>query len=114
MIAFPDRLSVSFDGAFVQDSPLSWIARNSSKPGRLSDKETWVLHASANWSSMNIESSQEEVTRQLLDDFWNETGMKSISPIMTMAHRWRYAAPERLIEDLCLYDQTNRIGACGA
>jgi tRNA(Arg) A34 adenosine deaminase TadA len=27
-------LAIDFDGAFVQNSPLSWIARDSSKPGR--------------------------------------------------------------------------------
>ncbi len=34
MLAFPQSLDVGFAGAFVHGSPLSWIARNSSKPGR--------------------------------------------------------------------------------
>jgi predicted NAD/FAD-dependent oxidoreductase len=47
LVRFPARIDVDYDGAFVQDSALSWIARNSSKPGRNSDLGTWMLHASA-------------------------------------------------------------------
>ncbi len=34
MLAFEESLGLGFDGAFVHESPLSWIARNNSKPGR--------------------------------------------------------------------------------
>ncbi len=34
MAHFERRLDLGYDGAFVTDSPLSWIARDSSKPGR--------------------------------------------------------------------------------
>ena len=45
MVVFEHSLDLCFDGAFVQDAPLSWVARNSSKVGRGSS-ECWVLHAS--------------------------------------------------------------------
>ena len=45
MVVFEHSLDLCFDGAFVQDAPLSWVARNSSKVGRGS-AECWVLHAS--------------------------------------------------------------------
>ena len=34
MLAFDHSLDLPFDGAFVHDSPLSWVARNDSKPQR--------------------------------------------------------------------------------
>ncbi len=37
MLAFEESLHLDFDGAFVHQSPLSWIARNSSKAGRDGD-----------------------------------------------------------------------------
>ena len=50
MLAFKQSLGLEFGGAFVHGSPLSWIARNSSKPGRDVEPETWVLHASSEWT----------------------------------------------------------------
>ena len=43
ILRFASRLPVDFDGAFVNDAPLSWIARNNSKPGR-GPSECWLLH----------------------------------------------------------------------
>jgi renalase len=36
LAAFERRSEVGWDGAFVHGSPLSWVARNSYKPGRIS------------------------------------------------------------------------------
>jgi renalase len=63
--------AVPFAGAFVgRDgsevrSPLSWIARDSSKPGR-PPGERWVLHASAAWSRAMFDAPAEEVTVAML------------------------------------------------
>ena len=40
MVAFEERLPLEVDGAFVRRSPLSWIARDSSKPGRPRGEES--------------------------------------------------------------------------
>ena len=45
MLAFESRLELPWDAAFVDDSPLRRIARNSSKPGRPTKPDCWVLHA---------------------------------------------------------------------
>ncbi|MEF8717274.1 MAG: hypothetical protein V5B44_05880 [Candidatus Accumulibacter necessarius] len=49
MLRFAAPVDLPFDAAFVNQGPLRWIARNSSKPGR-SGEETWLLHACADWS----------------------------------------------------------------
>ncbi len=63
--------SLQIDGAFVNDkaSPLSWIARNSSKPDRVGHKECWVLHGSAEWSTQHLEDDPQSVARALVDGF---------------------------------------------
>ncbi|MDJ0868374.1 MAG: NAD(P)-binding protein, partial [Myxococcota bacterium] len=44
LVAFEAPLPLPFEGAFVQDSPLAWVARSLGKPGR-PVADCWVLHA---------------------------------------------------------------------
>jgi predicted NAD/FAD-dependent oxidoreductase len=53
MLRFSRPVELPFDAAFVNAGPLRWIARDSSKPG-CSGLETWLLHASAEWSDEHI------------------------------------------------------------
>lgn len=113
MLSFTNALGLDFEGAFVQNSPISWIARNSSKPDRDDTTETWVVHASAEWSQRHIEDAKESVTELLLADFRKATGISAKRPSYSVAHRWRYAIPTSTLANECLYDEEQRIGACG-
>ena len=73
MASYPHDLELGFDGAFVDDSPLGWIARNRSKPGR-PPGETWVLHASPEWSREHLELDQEIAAQWLADAFGEALG----------------------------------------
>jgi predicted NAD/FAD-dependent oxidoreductase len=110
---FPARLPIDFDGAFVQNSPLSWIARNSSKPGRDARLETWVLHASADWTQTHLEEEAEVVRVRLLSAFEQATGLGSVTPKYSTSHRWRFALPVNPLPERCLFDSQLGIGACG-
>jgi photolyase PhrII len=90
MVAFHTPLAVPFDGAFVNDGALSWIARDSSKMGRPKAFDCWVLHATAAWSQAHIEDSAEQVCALLMQEFARITGVDG-TPISVNAHRWRYA-----------------------
>ena len=113
LVQFPARIDVDYDGAFVQDSPLSWVARNSSKPGRNPDTETWILHASGDWTQRHLEEPPETIRERLLDAFWDATGVAALPPSYVVAHRWRYALPTELLPDRFLFDGDLKIGACG-
>ena len=113
LVQFPARLELDYDGAFVQDSPLSWIARNSSKPGRHSDMETWIVHASADWTQCHLEEPSEAIQERLLDAFREATGLDATTPSHVVAHRWRYALPTEPLPDRYLFDRDLNIGACG-
>lgn len=115
-----------FDGAFVADSPLAWICRDSSKPGRGTvDGERWVLHATPDWSSAHLESDREWVSERLLAEFFELTGIrvggtsngdKSASThelVSASTHRWRFAIPRQPLDDDCLWDPVTKLGACG-
>jgi predicted NAD/FAD-dependent oxidoreductase len=112
MVAFRDRLPLGFDGAFVDDSPLSWVSRDSSKPGRLGD-ETWVLHAAPSWSDENFAAEEEVIVESLRQAFVRATGVAMPEPLYSRLHRWRYALPPEPLPDRFLFDATNGIGACG-
>ena len=57
---------------------LSWIARDSAKPGRAkpgrastanSAQETWVLHASSQWSEAHVDDDKSIVSEHMLAAF---------------------------------------------
>ncbi len=113
MAAFDGHLPTPFDGAFVHESPLSWVASSSSKPARPRNVECWVLHGSPAWSREYAEAAPEEVNERLLEEFWRVTGLGPVPPRHTAAHRWRYALPPEPLERRCLFDDDCGLGACG-
>ncbi|MDX2437576.1 MAG: FAD-dependent oxidoreductase [Acidobacteriota bacterium] len=112
MAVFTGRLQLGFDGAFVHKSPLSWVARNGSKPGR-PDGEAWVLHASPEWSRENLELDRIEAAQRLLEAFAVAAGGLEAAPLHLDAHRWRFALPPDPLAEPCLFDADLRLAACG-
>lgn len=113
MLAFPSSLQLEYGGAFVHESPLSWIACNSSKPGRNAEPETWVVHASPEWSHAHVNEPVESVTDLLTGEFWKATGLAPRQPHYRSAHRWLYALPPEPLADNCLFDADQMVVACG-
>ncbi|WP_235033309.1 FAD-dependent oxidoreductase [Rubripirellula obstinata] len=114
MLAANGLSDIPYDAAFINDGPLSWIARNSSKPGRKHEAcQTWVLHASQQWSRDHINDSADTVQSQLIDAFRQATGCKPFQLDYAVAHRWLYAIPEKPLDQECLWDPAMGIAACG-
>ncbi len=105
MLDYREKLPVSFDAAFVNalaDAPLhrdhtacaqlSWIARDSSKPGRPAG-EIWVLHASTTWTQAHLDDEQQQVFQSMLGALNSLTGVDAqrYHPRSWRLHRWRYA-----------------------
>jgi predicted NAD/FAD-dependent oxidoreductase len=112
MAAFPSPLDLGFDGAFVHGSPLSWVARNVSKPGR-PDGEAWVFHGSPEWSLKHLELERDEAAKRLLEAFRRAVGGFEMMPDHLDAHRWRFALPLEPLQETCLFDARLRLAACG-
>ena len=112
MAAFDSRLPLDLDGAFVDVSPLTWVARNASKPDR-PDAETWILHASPEWTEAHLEDDAERVAYELLAAFLAAAGLETTVASFLRAHRWRYALAREPLEVGCLWDRERRLGACG-
>jgi predicted NAD/FAD-dependent oxidoreductase len=113
LIAFKERIELAWDGAFVSNSPLAWVARNSSKPGRDPSVDSWVLHASPSWSAAHLEDAPELVRETLRTEFAQWTGRTLPSPIHFVAHRWLYSATPLSLDRQALFDRQSGLVICG-
>ncbi len=112
MAGFAQSLEIDNDTFRDAQAPVSWAARNSSKPLR-TGTETWVLHASPQRSREILDLPKEEVGPLLLDDFFRQTGAHPVAPIHLTAHRWLYAQPGALEGEAARFDAEARIGIAG-
>ncbi len=109
---FGTPIDAPFDGAFINDSPVRWAARDSSK--RIgSSPETWVLHADADWSKANAHTPPEDVAHKMLKAFFRSVGLDPKSPSRATGYLWQDAAPVNPLAAGCVWDPGDRIGACG-
>ncbi|MBW8463390.1 NAD(P)-binding protein [Acidovorax sp.] len=109
MLRYASPVALPWEGAFINTGPLRWVARDSSKPGR-TGQETWLLHASAEWSEAHIEDSADAVTAELLAAF---AALGGPAPVAATAHRWRYADTEPALTRGSWWDAQMRLGLCG-
>lgn len=110
LIAFFDKgIPLSFDGAFIADSPFSWIARDNSKPGR-SDSETWIAQANYEWSKERVEMSNYQVESELVSEFEKISGQPCK---LYQTHLWRYAKVEHPQKESFHLDANQNIALCG-
>jgi len=109
-LSHPSR--IPFDGAFVDASPLSWIARDSSKPRRGPD-ETWVLHATSGWSERHVDVARNTVADRLSAALERASGA-SLPPVVERgAHLWRYAMAAPPLDVAALVDSARGLALAG-
>lgn len=112
MAALERPVDVPWDGAFNEGSPLVWMARDSSKPGRPASPDCWVLQASPDWSGAHQDDNPEAVSVALLDLFGRV--VSSLPPVLHQAaHRWLYSATPRPLDRLTLSDPETGLVLCG-
>ena len=95
----PD-LAPGFDGVFLNEHSLAWLAREASKPMRAARKQ-WVVHAASGWSTTHLELDADEAARallHLLQEWLIQQGRAAAAaaldrPVHAVAHRWRYSIP---------------------
>jgi photolyase PhrII len=121
MAVFDDRWNLPFDGARCSSHGLSWLGRESSKPGRAIDPDTWVIQMDTQWSNRYLEDDPDEVADRIFNHL-HDSGLSAYPRVLhSQTHRWRYAttmvpahhAQSKTAEPFALWDNSNRIGACG-
>jgi hypothetical protein len=111
MLESEGRAELEYDGLFFDDGILAWTARNDSKPGRKGD--TWVLHASPDWSAANLQASPDAVGIELTTRFCDATGIKPGSVEVASVHRWLYSLVPSPLSVGALWDAELQLGVCG-
>ncbi|WP_263140528.1 FAD-dependent oxidoreductase [Pseudomonas sp. RIT-PI-AD] len=112
-LAFDTPLDTRVDGCFVQEGPLDWLARTRSRPGRETQPDTWVLHASSAWSRQHLDLPKDAVIEHLHGAFAELIGCAVPPSSFTLAHRWLYARPAQAHQWGALADADLGIYACG-
>ena len=99
------------DVMLVKQGPISWIAKNHSKPGR-GDAQAWLIHARNQWADTHMEADPVWV-EQTLREAWSYHLQVDAQVIEASAlHRWRFAV-ERHRGPRYLLDAKHRLIACG-
>jgi len=106
LLEFSRSLALGYEGAYVADSPLSWLMCTAGCA------RAWTAHASQTWSLEHLEESAEQVAKQLSDAFAEVTGTRE-PPLKAAAHRWRYAFVVEPAGKPCLWDERRRLGLAG-
>jgi predicted NAD/FAD-dependent oxidoreductase len=112
LVAFDSPLDGVPDAGFPGDALLGWFARNGSKPGR-ETADSWVLHATGDWSRAEFDQPARNVQRALLDRFSECVGRALPRTLLSDGHRWRQARVEVPLEEPFLLDLEAGIGFCG-
>lgn len=112
MIELEEPVSASFDAAFVKHSPLAWIAREASKPGRAASNG-WVLHSTAAWSRMHVDRKTDEILTVLSEAFAAALGAKLPGIRGAAVHRWLYARASGPFSGAAPWDGAAGLGVCG-
>lgn len=111
MLGFQEPPAMPFNAAVVKDSPLAWLAVNSSKPGRTGPCS--LLAQSRNdWADANLEQPRDRVTAQLLSAL-GRLLPELPEPDHLDLHRWRYAATTEPLGLDYLLESDRRLAACG-
>ena len=114
MFSFDRQLNLPYDAAFVLDSPLSWISRHQlSADVDDADVDSWVLHASPEWSQRYAASFRGRVLNAMLAAFWDAVDLDARKPASASVHCWKHALPINPIDEDSLFDESRAIGACG-
>jgi len=118
MLAFKNPVDLPFDASKVEGvGPISWLARNSSKPARTGNElDCWVVQADHDWSRKNIELTCLEATEKLLGDFariCKQCSALISTPVHAAAHRWRYALATPQATRQCMIDGAIGLAVAG-
>ena len=118
MVAFPQAIQPTmahigpqWNAARSTHHRISWLARESSKPGRTA-MERWTVQASPAWSTEHLEDDAPRVQAKLLKAFGEVTGIR-VEPAHADVHRWRYAQTTKPLGKTHLWNAKSGIGVCG-
>lgn len=112
-LQFQSPVLTQADAVFVQDHPVTWLARDSHKPGRSQYFDTWVLHCSNQYSRDHRDDADEDLVAQALRWLEEILDVELPSMVHSTVQHWRYARPanERILSDEPIESDTGLVFA---
>jgi renalase len=117
MFGFHKKWRHSWMAANILNSPLEWIAVNSTKPGRNHSLTALVVHSSNSWAEAHVDDDLERTEYFLRDELQQIVTFDISSPEYFSLHRWRYALLDKLNDDKIknesYYDKSLQLASVG-
>ena len=107
-----EKQTSAWEAAVVQNSPISWLAWNHTKPGR-SGPPALVVHSRNDWAESQLETPSDDVQSQLATALKQCAGIDPDQARFSQLHRWRYASTATDLGQPYLLDLTSGLAACG-
>jgi predicted NAD/FAD-dependent oxidoreductase len=112
MFGFETSLDFDWDLVRFEDHPIVDVVSTSlHKPARVGPP-AYVVQARADWSLEHLEAPAEVIADQLLEVLLSLSGSTQ-TPLVSLAHRWRYARVDVRHGVGCAFDSASGIGVCG-
>ena len=118
LLAFPNAMQPTFgtlgpqwNAALSTHHRISWLARESSKPGR-GPVERWTVQASPAWSQEHLDDDEATVLAKLHKAFAEVTGIRA-EPAFAQVFCWRNARTIKPLGKSRLWDAKLGLGVAG-
>ena len=117
MFGFHKKWVYPWMAADILNSPLEWIAVNSTKPGRNQNLTTLVVHSSNRWAETHVDDDLEKTGCFLRDELHQILKFDVSNPDYFSLHRWRYALLDKLNDEKTknepYYDKVLQLASVG-
>ena len=111
LLGFEQR-TTAWEAAVVQNSPISWLAWNHTKPGR-TGPPALVVHSRNVWAQEHLETPSETVQNELATALKQCADIDPVQARFSQLHRWRYASTASDLGQPYLLDLPSGLAACG-
>ena len=112
MLGFDEALDLDWDAAQLTGTDISWIAVNSSKPGR-PDDYSLLVHSTNDWAEEHLDDDVDTVKAYLCSQVAEIIGQNVYSAHHIALHRWRYANIPKQDNKTIFIDSESKLAACG-
>jgi len=112
MLAFKREIILEWEAAIILNSKISWISINNSKPQR-PQEFCLVAHSTNAWAEENMEVDAETVQKELMAEVSKIINFNIYKNKYANLHRWKYANAEKQSGQKSLFDEKNKLAACG-
>lgn len=113
MVRLEDKILPDQDVFSDMSEVIRWIARNNTKPGRVSRGESIVIHASPAWSRQTEDADPETVAEELWGEVSHVLGLPPVRPVRMTAHLWTHGLVDQSLGETYIFSTEHRVGVAG-